>query len=55
MLPNCRNMHDAKATGIGGEQNESDVGVDDEELLLAQKISMATTPPKPSKLATFDE
>ena len=48
-------MDDAKATAIDGEQNESDVGVDDEELLLAQKISMATAPPKPSKSAAFDE
>ena len=48
-------MDASEPTALDGGTSESDVGVDDEELLLALQMSMTTMSPKPSDSTVLDE
>ena len=48
MLINCRTVDATKVIFSDSDESESDGGADDEELLLAMKMSMAPTSPKSS-------
>ena len=48
-------MDASNATAIGSDGGESDGDADDEGLLLAMQLSMATMSPKPSESTAVDE
>ncbi len=55
MLINYRTVGGTKVIFSDSDESESDGGVDDEELLLAMRMSMAKTSPKPPESTVFDE